>query len=85
MHPEGVEPPTVRSVVWCSIQLSYGCIQSKRNPALTDGGIQCSLNGNRTRISALRGLRPRPLDDKAVLPRKDSNLDKQIQSLLSCR
>ena len=26
---------------------------------------RCSLNGNRTRISALRGLRPRPLDDKA--------------------
>ncbi len=25
----------------------------------------CSLNGNRTRISALRGLRPKPLDDKA--------------------
>ena len=92
----------------------------------------CSLNGNRTRISALRGLRPKPLDDKAanisdgrtmiedwkeqpgavsghnkwaaplprfsttpfflrqssicngLLPRKDSNLDKQIQSLLSC-
>ncbi len=43
-----------------------------------------SLNGNRTRISALRGPRPKPLDDKAVLPRKDSNLDKQIQSLLSC-
>lgn len=63
-----------------------------------------SLNGDRTRISALRGPRPKPLDDKAitidhgrltivnrlstivncVLPRKDSNLDKQIQSLLSC-
>ena len=26
----------------------------------------CSLNGNRTRISALRGLRPKPLDDKAT-------------------
>jgi hypothetical protein len=25
-----------------------------------------SLNGNRTRISALRGLRPKPLDDKAL-------------------
>ena len=23
-HPRGVEPPTPRSVVWCSIQLSYG-------------------------------------------------------------
>ena len=26
---------------------------------------QSSLNGDRTRISALRGLRPKPLDDKA--------------------
>ncbi len=26
----------------------------------------CSPNGNRTRISALRGLRPKPLDDRAV-------------------
>src|SRR3990172_12978243 len=25
----------------------------------------CSPNGNRTRISALRGLRPKPLDDRA--------------------
>ncbi len=69
-------------------------------PILKDRGFRlfCSLNGNRTRISALRGPRPKPLDDKAtpcvagvppathgVLPRKDSNLDKQIQSLLSCR
>jgi hypothetical protein len=23
-RPEGFEPPTPRSVVWCSIQLSYG-------------------------------------------------------------
>ena len=29
-------------------------------------GAESSLNGNRTRISALRGLRPKPLDDKAV-------------------
>lgn len=26
---------------------------------------ECSLNGDRTRISALRGPRPKPLDDKA--------------------
>ena len=26
----------------------------------------CSLNGNRTRISTLRGSRPKPLDDKAL-------------------
>ena len=23
-RPEGFEPPTPRSVVWCSVQLSYG-------------------------------------------------------------
>ncbi len=28
----------------------------------------CSLNGNRTRILALRGPRPKPLDDKAGKP-----------------
>ena len=26
VHPEGLKPPTLTSVVWCSIQLSYGCI-----------------------------------------------------------
>ena len=25
-RPEGFEPPTPRSVVWCSVQLSYGRI-----------------------------------------------------------
>ena len=26
VHPERFERPTPRFVVWCSIQLSYGCI-----------------------------------------------------------
>ncbi len=30
-------------------------------------GAKCSPNGNRTRISALRGLRPKPLDDGAAV------------------
>ncbi len=30
-HPEGLEPPTPKFVVWCSIQLSYGC-----------GGARCN-------------------------------------------
>jgi hypothetical protein len=25
-HPERFERPTPRFVVWCSIQLSYGCV-----------------------------------------------------------
>ena len=60
------------------------CAQGRSHSGKHTG--ESSLNGNRTRISALRGPRPRPLDDKArsALPRKDSNLDKQIQSLLSC-
>ena len=33
-HPEGLEPPTPRFVVWCSIQLSYGC----RGPGCSPGG-----------------------------------------------
>ncbi len=27
-HPKGLEPLTPRFVVWCSIQLSYGCAVS---------------------------------------------------------
>jgi hypothetical protein len=43
-------------------------------------------NGIRTRVLALRGLRPRPLDDgTSWLGREDSNPYKQIQSLPSCR
>lgn len=26
VHPEGFEPPAPRFEVWCSIQLSYGCV-----------------------------------------------------------
>ena len=42
-------------------------------------------NGNRTRVLALRGPRPRPLDDGTKwLGREDSNPYKQIQNLPSC-
>jgi hypothetical protein len=34
----------------------------KKKRDIKDG----SLNGNRTRISTLRGSRPKPLDDKAI-------------------
>jgi hypothetical protein len=53
-----------------------GCSNIKKVPGVKPQGThrirsknfldaRCSLNGNRTRILALRGLRPRPLDDKA--------------------
>ncbi len=45
-----------------------------------------SPKGIRIPVSALRGRRPRPLDDGAmwvVLARMDSNHHKQVQSLLS--
>jgi hypothetical protein len=55
-----------------------------------------SPKGIRIPVSALRGRRPRPLDDGAMellmsvqpreemLPGKDSNLHEQVQSLPSC-
>ena len=46
-------------------------------------------NGSRTRVIDVRGRRPRPLDDGTItkihwLGDQDSNLDSQIQSLVSC-
>ncbi len=43
--------------------------------------------GIRTRVSAVRGRRPRPLDDtgKLWLGEEDSNLRNEIQSLVSYR
>lgn len=31
VRPEGFEPPTPKFVAWCSIQLSYGRLEQKRN------------------------------------------------------
>ncbi len=31
-HPERFERPTPRFVVWCSIQLSYGCVSKRSKP-----------------------------------------------------
>ena len=52
-------------------------IRSEKHQQKHNGGP----NGDRTRVSALRGPRPRPLDDGAGWLRdEDSNLDDLIQS-----
>jgi hypothetical protein len=82
VRPEGVEPPTYSSVGCRSIQLSYGRMETVDDNApissegilffstvfLSSTGISNlrSANGIRTRISALRGRCPKPLDDSAV-------------------
>jgi hypothetical protein len=61
---------------------------SKKRRNLVPIAEESSPNGNRTRISALRGPRPKPLDDRAkktakfqaffhwfLLPRQGSNLN----------
>jgi hypothetical protein len=53
VRPGGLEPPAFWSVARRSIQLSYGRT------------VYGSANGNRTRVSTLRGWCPRPLDDGA--------------------
>ncbi len=59
---------------------------SDSEKTLAKQGSSGSPNGIRTRVTAVRGRRPRPLDDRATwLPGMDSNHDKQVQSLLSYR
>lgn len=36
-HPKGFEPLTPRFVVWCSIQLSYGCVYNQRVDCVSGG------------------------------------------------
>ena len=36
-HPKGFEPLTPRFVVWCSIQLSYGCLCRRMRSATNEG------------------------------------------------
>ena len=52
--PERFELPTCGFVDRCSIQLSYGPKTNNKNGA---------ANGIRTRVRALKGHSPRPLDD----------------------
>ena len=40
-HPERFERPTPRFVVWCSIQLSYGCLpKGRRTHTVSPKGMQ---------------------------------------------
>jgi hypothetical protein len=46
-HPERFERPTPRFVVWCSIQLSYGCMPDEKagEPIQTEAGWQAVKRG----------------------------------------
>ena len=78
--------------------------QKRESPAVAAGlctmVLSCSPDGIRTRVTALRGRRPRPLDDGAErtgpsagvgardvceLGGEDSNPQRQDQNLLCCR
>ena len=50
-HPEGLEPPTPRFVVWCSIQLSYGC---------SSRGARCNPGSARPQVTKRRSVRQEP-------------------------
>src|SRR5207342_484580 len=61
-----------------------------KDPAVAAGSSHCSPDGIRTRVTALRGRRPRPLDDGAGtvcsgLGGEDSYPPRQDQNLLCCR
>ncbi len=64
VRPGGLEPPAFWSVARRSVQLSYG--RTKPVPA-GQASMIGSANGNRTRVSTLRGWCPQPLDDGAPI------------------
>jgi hypothetical protein len=54
-RPEGFEPPTPRSVVWCSVQLSYGrASMAKKTGGESDLNPRCPLAYTRSAIQAIR-------------------------------
>ncbi len=72
-HPKRFELLTPRFVVWCSIQLSYGCVCSGGRAACVGGSLkglfgQCKSNskkiatlvrqGSLAEIASLFGVRP---------------------------
>ena len=58
----------------------------KRRPWIQGGVLGGTPNGIRTHVSALRGRRPRPLDNGGKwLGNKDLNLDNTSQSRRCCR
>ncbi len=71
VHPERFERPTPRFVVWCSIQLSYGCPVIRRvgakqcGPAKEARNLVRDLRLCKGRNGQNRGLRHAP---KALTP-----------------
>ena len=59
-HPERFERPTPRFVVWCSIQLSYGCLPQEARNLVRAGwlrkGRKGGIPGLSTRAMALRPI-----------------------------
>ena len=82
-RPEGFEPPTPRSVVWCSVQLSYGRAMKLK---FSDIGIALRKSENR---SAKRQVAERGFGPGAILRRylSMSNKESKISNgqLVSCR
>jgi hypothetical protein len=42
-RPEGFEPPTPRSVVWCSVQLSYGRLWISNSKFQISDGLKSGI------------------------------------------
>jgi hypothetical protein len=75
-----------RRATWSGSRASRPGRRSARNVETTLRAVGGSPEQIRTAVSALRGRRPRPLDDGAVgLGGEDSNPQRQGQNLLCCR
>ena len=73
-----------------AISFLFAYVMVLKDPAIAAGSSHCSPERIRTAASALRGRRPRPLDDGAGtvssgLGGEDSNPQRQDQNLLCCR
>jgi hypothetical protein len=76
---------SVRRLSFCSdVGHSWANFADTKKKPIQRIGFSYSPNGSRTRVTAVRGQRPRPLDDRAVmLPVMGSNHHMQRQRMLS--